>query len=99
MNDEEEYEDDPKPESAGLPEKRKIAKKPHPSRIKPQKPFYYSLKVSKIEEPPLTETTKLELKFKYLLDCFIRMNGRGSHSSSFIFNLKDINASLDDIIA
>ena len=81
-----------------MPQKGKVIKKPHPNKIKPQKPYYYSLKVSKIEEPPLIETPKLDLKFKYLLDFYMRMKGKGFNSSSFIFNFKDINASLDGIV-
>lgn len=76
-----------------------MKRKPHPSQIKAPKSVHYALKVNKIEEPPITESDKLELKFKFLLDCFIKMNGRSSQSSAFIFNLKDINASLDDIAA
>ena len=72
---------------------------PHKISKKSTQPkTYYSLKVKKIDELPLVVTSRLEMKFKYLIDTYM-IRRQNIHPSSLpvVFNIIDISGILDTI--
>lgn len=57
----------------------------------------YSLKVRKLEELPLNVYARLEMKFKYLIDTYVKMHSNVSGKYPIIFNIIDLYKILDHI--
>jgi hypothetical protein len=55
------------------------------------------LKVRKLEELPLNVYARLEMKFKYLIDTYIKMHNNTSQKYPIIFNIIDLYKILDHI--
>ena len=55
------------------------------------------MKVRKLEEHPLNVYARLEMKFKYLIDTYIKMHNNTSQKYPIIFNIIDLYKILDHI--
>lgn len=80
---------------------QELLKKSQPTRSKKKmtnEQTYYSLKVKKIDEPPIIVNSALEMKFKYLIDTYMKMHQTIHHTTlPIVFNIIDLSRILDHI--